>query len=105
MGTSIEEGIALPHARLASLIKPVIAFGRSSVGIEWNSPDGKPTHFVFLILTPKENDWAQVQVLRIIAKAMSDRPAREAIMKAEGASGLWQLLEHAFTQHRLVRSR
>jgi mannitol/fructose-specific phosphotransferase system IIA component (Ntr-type) len=104
-GTSIEEGIALPHARLASLIKPVIAFGRSSVGIEWNSPDGKPTHFVFLILTPKENDWAQVQVLRIIAKAMSDRPAREAIMKAEGASGLWQLLEHAFTQHRLVRSR
>jgi len=105
MGTAIEEGIALPHARLASLIKPVVAFGRSSVGIDWNSPDGKLTHFIFLILTPKENDWAQVQILRIIAKAMSAKGTRDAIIKVADVGGLWQILEHAFTLHRVVRKR
>lgn len=56
MGTAIEEGIAVPHARLAVLKRPIIIFGRSLVGIEWNSPDGKPTQLIFLILTPEGDD-------------------------------------------------
>ena len=103
MGTAIEEGIALPHARLTFLVKPLVAFGRSGSGIEWNSPDGKPTHFIFLILTPKEDDWAQVQILRIIAKAMSIKHNRDAIIKACDTGELWQILEHAFTVHRIIR--
>lgn len=105
MGTAIEEGIAIPHARLTFLVKPVVAFGRSSAGIDWNSPDGKPTHFIFLILTPKEDDWAQVQILRIIAKAMSVKHVRDAIIRVSGTSELWQILEHAFTVHRIVRNK
>lgn len=103
MGTAIENAIAIPHARIASLIKPVVAFGRSGIGIDWNSPDGKPAHFIFLIFTPKEDDWSQVEILRIITKAMSDKHTTDAIMKANDVNHLWQVLEHAFTQHRLVR--
>lgn len=103
MGTAIEESIALPHARLGSLVKPVVAFGRSDIGIDWNSPDGKPTHFVFLILTSKENDWAQVQILRIIAKAMADEATRKAILKASDARQIWDALEHKFTTHSILR--
>ncbi|MDP1853015.1 MAG: cation:proton antiporter [Candidatus Omnitrophota bacterium] len=103
MGTAIEEGVAIPHARLGSLVKPIVAFSRSNRGIEWNSPDGKPTHFIFLILTPKEDDWSQVEILRIIAKAMSDKNVSQAIAKAGDHNDLWQALEHAFTQHRIAR--
>lgn len=105
MGTAIEEGVAIPHARLGSLVKPIVAFGRSSRGIEWNSPDGKPAHFIFLIFTPKEDDWSQVEILRIIAKAMSAENVSAAIIKADNQSELWQVLEHTFTQHRLVRKK
>jgi len=104
MGTAIEESIALPHARLGSLVKPVVVFGKSDIGIDWNSPDGKPTHFVFLILTSKENDWAQVQILRIIAKAMADEATRKAILKANDARQIWDALEHKFTSHRILRN-
>lgn len=103
MGTAIEEGVAIPHARLGSLVKPIVAFSRSSRGVEWNSPDGKLTHFIFLILTPKDDDWSQVEILRIIAKAMSDKSTVYAMAKAQDHNELWQALEHVFTQHHIAR--
>ena len=103
METAIEEGIALPHTRLPSLMKSIIAFGRTSAGIEWNSPDGKPTHFVFLVLTPQENDWAQIQILGIIARVMAKKEMRELIIKAETPEVLWNVLEKAFSSHRIIK--
>ncbi|MBU4305451.1 MAG: hypothetical protein KJ893_07525 [Candidatus Omnitrophica bacterium] len=34
---------------MPELKRPVILFGRSYGGIEWNSPDGKPACFIFLL--------------------------------------------------------
>ncbi|MFH1888470.1 MAG: cation:proton antiporter [Candidatus Omnitrophota bacterium] len=103
MGTAIEEGIALPHARISRLISPIVAFGRSDAGIEWNSPDGKATHLIFLIFTPKEDDWIQVQILRIIAKTMSDRKIQGALMAASDRHSIWRVLQEGFTLHQVVR--
>ncbi len=103
MGTAIEEGVAIPHARLTSLVRPVIAFGRSDTGIEWNSPDGKPAHFIFLILTSRQDDWSQLQILRIIAKIMSSKQTRNALLKAEGVHDIWSILEHKFSNHAVKR--
>jgi Kef-type K+ transport system membrane component KefB len=103
MGTAIEKGVAIPHGRISSLIRPVVVFGRSEQGIEWNSPDGLSTHFVFLILTPKEDDEIQVQILRIIARVMNDEKVAKAIMKSQGQQELWQVLQRAFTERNIVR--
>ena len=103
MGTAIEEGVALPHARIPSLVRPMVVFGKSQFGIEWNSPDGQPAHFIFLILTPREDDDIQVQILRIIARIMSEKEAREALMQAADQQQIWQVLEEAFTEHQVVR--
>ena len=102
MGTAMEEGIAVPHARLAFLKRPVIVFGRSLAGIEWDSPDGKPTHFIFLIFTPERDD-VQVQILALIAKAMSQKENRDDIMQAEGPYEVWQSLQMMFTSQHIVR--
>jgi len=105
MGTAIECGIALPHARIPLLVRPVVVFGKSEFGIEWNSPDGKPTHFIFLILTPKEDDAIQVQILRIIAKVMSDENNQELLMGISKRETIWQVLENAFTVHHVVKKK
>ena len=97
MGTALEEEIAVPHARLPSLKRPVVAFGRSSGGIDWNSPDGKLTKFVFLILTPPEDDSMQVQILRLIARSMSLPENRETIMRGGDREQIWELLHKFFT--------
>jgi len=103
MGTAIEEGIAVPHARMTSLKKAVVVFGRSISGIDWNSPDGKPTQFVFLILTPREDMETQVQVLSLIARGMSGKATREDIMQAKEPHEIWEILRKAFTAQHIVR--
>jgi Kef-type K+ transport system membrane component KefB len=105
MGTAIEEGIAIPHARIPSLIRPVIVFGRSKSGIDWNSPDGKLSHFIFLILTPKENDDMQVQILRIIVRTMSELRTQDSLMQASDQQAIWEVLRESFTKHQVIRSR
>lgn len=104
-GTAIEEGIAVPHARFASLIKPVVVFVRPTIGIDWNSPDGKSTHFIFLILTPQDDDLAQVQILRIIAKTMNSPKLREDLFKAKDNYAAWHILEQVFTQYHILKEK
>lgn len=96
MGTAIEEGIALPHGRLEGLKKPIVIFGRSLAGVDWNSPDGKPSHFIFLILTPKSDDAIQVQILRAIARVMQTNS--QAILNAADSSEVWAIFQAAFAR-------
>jgi len=93
MGTAMEEGIAVPHARLPLIKKPVIAFGKSVSGIGWNSPDGEPTHFIFLILTPTDND-VQVQILSAIAKALGNKKVRNKLLNAKDTQDIWNIFEN-----------
>ncbi|MDP2906126.1 MAG: cation:proton antiporter [Candidatus Omnitrophota bacterium] len=100
MGTALEDGVAVPHARLNLLPRPVIVFGRSARGIDWNSPDGKLTQFVFLILTPKKDDDSQIQILRIISRMMQDKTNRESLARADDAAAIWEIfLEILAPQH------
>ncbi len=103
MGTAIEEGVAVPHARLSSFKRPVIVFGRSLTGIEWNSPDGKLSQLIFLILTPEGDDSAQIQILSLIAKAMSNKEIRENILQAQDSAGIWDILRHSFTASQIIK--
>ena len=97
MGTGIEEGIAVPHARLSYLKKPLIFFGRSSSGIEWNTPDGKAARFIFLIFTPEHQDDMQVQIMSSIARSMNSRHLRHEIACAKDQHDLWLKLTKIFT--------
>jgi len=103
MGTGLEEGIAVPHARLRYLKKPFIFFGRSLSGFDWNSADGKPARFIFLILTPEHEDDMQVQILSSIAKAMSVKNTRFEITTAKDRQDLWSILNKAFTSQIIAR--
>ncbi|MBN2542323.1 cation:proton antiporter [bacterium] len=103
MGTAIEEGIALPHARLSLLKRPIIIFGRSSSGIEWNSPDGKPTKYIFLVLTPSDDDDIQLQIFSIIAKVMSIPENRDRIIKADDSIEIWTAFQNMFTSSQIIR--
>ncbi|MFA5100131.1 MAG: PTS sugar transporter subunit IIA, partial [Candidatus Omnitrophota bacterium] len=103
MGTAMEEGIAVPHARMKFLARPVVVFGRSAAGIEWDSPDGKPAHFIFLILTPYGDDQTQIQILQLIARTLSEEKIRRAIMEAGTDDAIWQTLRRALTPVNILR--
>jgi len=74
--TGLGDRIAVPHARIESLASPVVAVGLSRHGIDFDSPDGLPAQLVFLILTPQDDDGAQVEILADIARTFRNEELR-----------------------------
>ncbi len=52
MSTGVGARLAMPYAESPSLSAPVVAFGRSTIGIDFHAIDGLPVQFVLLCLTP-----------------------------------------------------
>lgn len=102
-GTGAGHGIAVPHARLPGLAKPVLVLGRSQAGIDWDAPDGLPVHLIFLILTPKENTGVQLQILAGIASGLHPKPARERLMAARSDHEVWEALGAALRSQHLTQ--
>lgn len=82
MPTGIGNGLAIPHARLDGLAAPIIGVGLSGGGVDFDAPDGEPAHIVFLILTPQNDDGAQLKILADIARTFSRPEARQQALRA-----------------------
>lgn len=82
MATGLGSGLAVPHARLEGLTGPAIGVGISRPGIDFDAPDGRPAHLVFLLLTPRNDDGAQLEILADIARTFRGRSVREQAQKA-----------------------
>ncbi|MGX9521485.1 PTS fructose transporter subunit IIABC [Vibrio mediterranei] len=61
--TGFEDGIALPHAKSASVVSPAIAIGISKQGIEYGAEDGQPSNIFFMIASPEKASNFHVEVL------------------------------------------
>ena len=99
MPTGIGNGVAIPHARIEGLQRPILALGLSAAGIDFDAPDGEPSHIVFLILCPLNDDGAQLQILADIARTFSSPTARQEILRVNTYTELLATLRSALTDH------
>jgi len=99
----LEKGVAVPHARLEMIKKPLVIVGRSLAGIDWNSPDGKPTNFIFLTFTPNDDDTAQIQLLASIARMMIKDQKQQELMQARDQEEMWLVLHQALSERIIKR--
>ncbi|MBU1042862.1 MAG: cation:proton antiporter [Candidatus Omnitrophica bacterium] len=105
IGTALENGIAIPHARLPDLLHPIIVLGRSKKGIDWNSIDGNKTTLIFLILTSQDSDCIQLQILRGIATVMSNVRVRDNMLKDVDQPRLWDIVREAFQDYYIKKEK
>jgi Kef-type K+ transport system membrane component KefB/mannitol/fructose-specific phosphotransferase system IIA component len=92
MATGLGNGVAAPHARLPGLGGPVVAVGLSPSGIDFDAPDGKPAHILCLILTPREDDGAQLEILSDLASTFYKGTMVEQALTVEGMTGFLALV-------------
>jgi Kef-type K+ transport system membrane component KefB len=78
--TALGNQLAVPHARLERLDKPVLGVARIKSGIHMDSPDGQDVHLIAMILTPVSDLGLQVQILAGIVGALNDPAVREEIL-------------------------
>ena len=77
MPTGLGLTVAVPHARVLGMNKPVVCVGMSRDGIEFHAPDGEHSRIIFMILTPSEDDGAQLEILADISRTFLDADTRE----------------------------
>jgi mannitol/fructose-specific phosphotransferase system IIA component (Ntr-type) len=93
MSTGIGHGIAIPHASCDAVEKVTACFGRSREGIDFESLDGKPVHFVMLFLVPKDQFQAHLRTLAAIAKFLNDPTVRGELSDAPDARSILNVFD------------
>ena len=79
--TFLNEGVALPHARLDELISPQVALGLTHGGV-LDAPTEKPIEAVFLLLSPSSGANIHLQLLAKVGRALQSRELRRALAQA-----------------------
>ena len=93
--TAIGQGVAIPHARLQGLNRPLASFGRSQQGVDFESMDGQPVHLIFLIGTPLKEVNRYLKLLAGLSRLLRQAEVREALMSAQKPSEVREALMDA----------
>jgi two-component system sensor histidine kinase KdpD len=80
--TFLNEGIALPHARLEGLSRPLVALGITHAGV-LDAPTEKPIEAVFLMLSPADNGANHLQLLAAAGRLLQSRDLRKQLRAVE----------------------
>ena len=90
--TGIGENVAIPHAKISEIDQIITIFGRSIKGIEFDSLDKKPVHFIYLVLAPAKSSGQHLKVLARISRLLKNKSLREAIMNASEANQIYSII-------------
>lgn len=92
--TAIENGIAIPHGRLAGIDTPVGAFLKLSRPVDFDMPDRESVDLIFGLLVPVPEDDAGChhEEVSLIASALADRALAAALRRATSSRSLYDLL-------------
>lgn len=92
--TGFGRGVAIPHARITGLQRPVAAFLRLENPVAFDSADGLPVDLVFGLLSPETAGAAHLHALAAISRLMRDDAMHQALSQAPGAEALYGLLSN-----------
>ncbi|MEM1086474.1 MAG: PTS sugar transporter subunit IIA [Pseudomonadota bacterium] len=90
--TGVGEGVAIPHARLKGVEKPVGAFLRLSEGVNFDAIDGKPCDLIFMLLAPIGSGADHLRALAQVSRAFRDANLREKVRKADHTDAIRAIL-------------
>jgi mannitol/fructose-specific phosphotransferase system IIA component (Ntr-type) len=90
--TGLGDEVAIPHAAVEGLSRPLLAIGRAPRGIDFDASDGRPARIVFLLLIPPKAYEHEVRILASIARATYDARARDDLMAARGIDEVVRVL-------------
>jgi len=92
LSTGMENGLAIPHAKSDAVNNLIVAFGIHQAGINFESLDGQPAHFVFLVLSPLDTSGPHIQALAQISRVMKKENIREQLISAKNSQTIKDIL-------------
>ena len=90
--TGFGRGVAIPHARIEGLRRPVAALLKLSDPVDFAAADGLPVDLVFGLLSPENSGATHLHALAAISRLMRDDRVHEALSDAPDTEALYGLL-------------
>jgi Kef-type K+ transport system membrane component KefB/mannitol/fructose-specific phosphotransferase system IIA component (Ntr-type) len=90
--TGLGDEVAVPHAVIPGLSRPMLALGFAPAGVDFNSTDGTPAKLVFLLLMPPRAHDQEVRILAAIARAAIEASSRQRLLGARTLAEVVALL-------------
>lgn len=82
--TALGEGLAIPHARIGGISRPITLFMRAKLPIFFDALDGEPVSQLLVIMVPEDGaEDDHLQLLALVARLFSDRLFR---LQLDGAA-------------------
>jgi nitrogen PTS system EIIA component len=88
--TGIGDGVAIPHGKFHGINEPIISFGRSLKGLDFESMDGQPVYLFFLLVAPENSASVHLKALARIAKILKNSSFRKMLMEIPTKEELYQ---------------
>lgn len=88
--TGIGDGVAIPHGKYPGIEQPLISFGRSLKGVDFESMDGQPAHLFFLLVAPENSANIHLKALATIARILKNSSFRKALMEASSREEIYR---------------
>jgi nitrogen PTS system EIIA component len=90
--TGIGENVAIPHGKSDELTQIITVFARSLSGVDFESLDQKPVHFICMVIAPAHSTGQHLKVLARISRLFKNQTLREGILKAEDSNAIYSIL-------------
>lgn len=90
--TSLGHGVALPHARTSLCDHAIGAFVKLDRGIDFDSPDQKPTDLLFALMVPEHYTDEHLKLLAGLAGLFNDKDFCQHLRQTKNSQELYQQL-------------
>jgi PTS system nitrogen regulatory IIA component len=88
--TGIGRGVAIPHARLREVKKPLALLARLRSPIEFDAVDGQPVDLVVVLLLPASSQLDQLNCLAAVARRLRDAEVLGKMRNATSTTELYR---------------
>ncbi|HEX9020990.1 MAG TPA: fructose PTS transporter subunit IIA [Nitrospirota bacterium] len=90
--TGIGGGVAIPHGKLRVIPEMIVAFGRSSRGVDFEAMDGQPVYLFFLLVTPEDRPGEHLRALSRISRILKNSALREDLRRVSRREEIRRLI-------------
>jgi len=91
-GTGMGDGVAVPHAPVAGVKRPVAAFARLEPAQDFDALDGRPADLVFMLLAPIDKGADHLKALARVSRLLRRADLREKLRTARGGDEIYALI-------------
>jgi PTS system nitrogen regulatory IIA component len=90
-GTGMGDGVAIPHAPVIGVTRPIGAFARLETPQDFDALDGRAADLIFMLLSPPDKGADHLKALARVSRLLRRADVREKLRAARGADELYAL--------------